>query len=138
MRKRLQWAHERLLDDESLRSDLTDDEAQVLLDWALARATKLVDETASVGNDDDARNLLRESLRPLAGAVRSINRLLGCRGERTEPLHHELKELFEQLTSHSLPPGFDQNCRALAADLPKLAKSERMRRILALAEAALT
>jgi hypothetical protein len=66
---------ERLLDDEALRADLTDDEYQPLQDWALerlhARASALADPSAPEAETELAQvvDCLREVLRGVNDAV---------------------------------------------------------------------
>lgn len=59
----------RILDDESLRGGLTDDEFQPLLDWALAAADRVAAATAGL-SDDTADARLDERLGQIRGKVR--------------------------------------------------------------------
>jgi hypothetical protein len=72
---RQERAASRLLDDERLRGDLTDDEFQPLLDWALAQAERLVDSTADDSDEvaehriDAGLSAVRETVAAAAAAV---------------------------------------------------------------------
>jgi hypothetical protein len=72
---RQERAASRLLEDERLRGDLTDDEFQPLLDWAMAAAERLVDSTASNADDlaeqriDTGLNVVRGRVAAAADAV---------------------------------------------------------------------
>lgn len=70
----LEQASERLMEDESLRTELMDDEAQVLLDWALAEIA--------------AAEQRGEPLAPAVARTRAIGRqvndLIGARGELSQ------------------------------------------------------
>jgi hypothetical protein len=69
---RQERAASRLLDDERLRGDLTDDEFQPLLNWAMAQAERLVDSTAH-DTDEVAERRIDAGL----GAVRDTVRAAG-------------------------------------------------------------
>lgn len=65
----------RLLEDERLRGDLSDDEFQPLLDWAMKEAEQLVDSTAGDSDDvaeqriDIGLSIVRERMTAVADAV---------------------------------------------------------------------
>ncbi|MFN8636846.1 MAG: hypothetical protein U0893_23610 [Chloroflexota bacterium] len=72
---RQERAASRILEDESLRGDLTDDEFQPLLDWALAAADRVAVATAGLSDEvadgrlDERLGQIRESVRLAAEAV---------------------------------------------------------------------
>jgi hypothetical protein len=72
---RQERAASRLLEDESLRGDLTDDEFQPLLDWAMATADQLVASTAGLSDGRAERRIdgglgaIREAVAAAADAV---------------------------------------------------------------------
>jgi hypothetical protein len=111
-------AAERLLEDERLRSDLTDDEARVLLDWALAELSaaeargeplsaavdrirtvaRQVNDLVGARADLDARAFagrLRELVgRPKSGPARLARRRSGARrSDPVDDLVHRLPSL---------------------------------------------
>jgi hypothetical protein len=65
---RQERAAERLLEDERLRGDLTDDEFQPLLDWALAASDALAAGTAGL-SDDRAAETIEAGLVRIRGIV---------------------------------------------------------------------
>jgi hypothetical protein len=71
---------ERLLEDEALRSALTDDEFQPLLDWALARVHSLanaIEDPAASEAEAQMENLTGG----LAAVLRTVNDAVGARFE---------------------------------------------------------
>jgi hypothetical protein len=66
---RQERAASRILDDEGLRGDLTDDEFQPLLDWALAQTDRAAAATASL--EDEAADAFTEAA---VSAVREVLR----------------------------------------------------------------
>src|SRR6476620_6322454 len=71
----------RLLDDERLRGDLTDDEFQPLLDWALAAADRLVASTAAL-SDDQAEQRIEAGLGALKEAVSAAGDVIAAYAEQ--------------------------------------------------------
>lgn len=75
---RQERAAERLLEDESLRGDLADEEYQPLLDWALATSDQVVARTATPSDAeadvvvDAALGQLREVVRSAARAITAM------------------------------------------------------------------
>ncbi len=65
---RQEWAAERLLEDERLRGELTDDEFQPLLDWALATVDRVAAETAGQ-TEEVARRRLEAALDRIRDAI---------------------------------------------------------------------
>jgi len=71
-RSRMRRTAAMLVDDSSLRDDLTDDQARQLLDWAMARLTH---EAIAVDdlNDEDAGRALETTTATLRQVMRSVN-----------------------------------------------------------------
>jgi phosphatidylserine/phosphatidylglycerophosphate/cardiolipin synthase-like enzyme len=83
----LERATERLLEDERLRSDLTDDEAQVLLDWAIAEL-----------NEADKRGEpLDDALARIRATGREVNDLVGGRHDIDAPTFARRLRLLARL-----------------------------------------
>lgn len=70
---RQERAASRILDDESLRGDLADDEFQPLLDWALAETDRIAASTMNM-SDDEADARIEKGL----DAIRDIVRAAGA------------------------------------------------------------
>jgi hypothetical protein len=70
----------RLLDDERLRGDLTDDEFQPLLDWAMAQAERLVDSTAG-DSDEVAERRIDAGLSAVRDTVRAAGEVVSAYAE---------------------------------------------------------
>jgi hypothetical protein len=69
---------ERLLEDETLRADLTDEEFQPLLDWALDQLHVQAVALAA-GTDEDAESQMDEVVECLREIVRPVNDAVGVR-----------------------------------------------------------
>lgn len=74
---RLQRAIESLFEDERLRSNLTDAEAQVLLDWAQAQVEEAANATTRMADAAAAQASIDTVLRQVRAAIREINDLTG-------------------------------------------------------------
>jgi hypothetical protein len=77
---RQERAASRILDDERLRGDLTDDEFQPLLDWALAAADRLVASTARL-SDERAEQRIDGGLSAIREAVAAAGDAITAYGE---------------------------------------------------------
>ena len=86
--KLVQSAAERLMEDERLRSNLADDEAKLLIDWALAR---LAGRMAKASNEAVARQMVQTEMARLRPAMYKINDLL-VEGQ-TPPLSRAIQAL---------------------------------------------
>ena len=96
---RQEWAAERLLEDERLRGDLTDDEYQPLLDWALA----VVDRVAEAGVEE-SEAVATERLEATLDAIRDVVGALGSIvGERHELSESELNARLEEVQVALVP-----------------------------------
>ena len=124
----LERAAERLLEDEGLRRDLTDDEAQPLLDWALAQL-----QAAAA-----ARASLPDVLERTRATAHEVNNLLAVAGDGdTAALAGRLRELAGRprprsagLWERRQRPGDPLD--TLARRLPSLTGPDRVRAVLAL------
>ncbi len=73
----VEWAAERLLEDERLRSNLTDDEFQPLLDWALEALEAVAADPRRAAALDEAVGLLRQILMSANDAMACWSRGMG-------------------------------------------------------------
>lgn len=76
LRRRLRRATGRLMEDSSLRSHLTDDQAQQLMDWGLAQVEETAVRTADL-SDDEAAPRLEETVTAVRGVMQMVNRMVG-------------------------------------------------------------
>jgi hypothetical protein len=128
----LERAAERLYEDERLRRGLTDDEAKVLLDWAMSQ----LDAAAAVGQPLDV------VLQQVRAAARGVNDLLAVVGTQSPD---QLAGRLRTLAGLAEPPPRslwerlfrpEDLIERLARRLPDLAGPERVRAVLALLPAA--
>jgi len=89
----LQRAVESLLEDERLRSHLTDDEADVLLAWG-QKQVELAAQTVSAAGEEASQENLDAVLRRIRSAMREINDLTG---EKDSLSDKEMKQRLEAL-----------------------------------------
>jgi hypothetical protein len=110
-----------ILDDERLRGDLTDDEYQPLLDWALAASDQLV-ERAATADDDAAQAEIRERVARVKEAVQLAAEAIaahasGATSQRTSTLA-ALADLVGTSAFQAAVPGVKaKSVRAVAARL---------------------
>jgi hypothetical protein len=76
LKKLQQRAMEQLMEDESLRSDLTDNEAKVLLDWGAERL-KRTSTTVQAQDVGQMAEAVQGELKHLQGAMRAVAGLVG-------------------------------------------------------------
>jgi hypothetical protein len=97
--KVIQGAAERLMEDERLRTNLTDEEAKQLMDWALAwleaRVFKAPDEVT-------ARQTAQTEMTRLRPAISKINGLLG--GDKLPTLANAVQALGLPATKTATNP----------------------------------
>lgn len=74
MDRRAQWAEERILGDERLRGDLTDDQFEQILRWALPLARQAARATAAIEDFSEAESALDDGLRDLRREIREAVR----------------------------------------------------------------
>jgi len=105
LRRRYRLAAERLLEDESLRSNLTDEEARVLLDWGLAQVERVARETVEIAEEERAWAILEERLARIRSAMRRVNDLAGQKGPLSrDEIIHCLAEFAPGGTESGGPP----------------------------------
>ncbi len=75
-RRRLRRAAEMLVDDSSLRENLTDLQAKQLLDWGLRCAQEESIRTAALA-DDEALPLLEDAVAKVRRSMRLVSRIMG-------------------------------------------------------------
>ena len=119
----VQRCADQILGDEALRSDLTDDEFQPLLDWALER---LDERAASIADpaSPDAETEMARVVECLRGVLRPVNEAIGRRAELDEQgFADSLARIVEALEPPLYPAeGPANNAEAaVEAALPSLA-----------------
>lgn len=93
VRRRLRQAAEILVSDSSLRDNLTDAQAQQLLEWGTAHARETAERTARFA-DEDALPLIEAKVDQVRDVMRRVNRLIGS------SVGPELDNAFRQLGQH--------------------------------------
>jgi hypothetical protein len=89
IQKRIQRAAESILENEALTSDLDDEAAQELLDWGIACAEKIVNETADL-DDEAAEEAMYQPMRSLRKMLRAANKWAA------DPQAGDLKRITKQ------------------------------------------
>ncbi len=77
IKKLAQRAAERLLEDERLRSNLTDEQAKTLLNWGLAQLSDQVSHLVLVSTQEEAKTTVDNLAGRLRQTMRGINDLVG-------------------------------------------------------------
>lgn len=98
-RRRLRRAAGQLMEDSSLRSYLTDEQAQQLLEWGLAHVEQAATRTANLP-DDDAMPVLEEKVAAVRSVMQLVNRLVGTAGETAgedEVVNDQMTRLLKNL-----------------------------------------
>lgn len=75
IRRRLRRTAEVLVDDAGLRSNLTDAQAELLLDWGVAQVRETAQQTAPL-SDEDAYPVLEAKVASVRQIMRLVNRLM--------------------------------------------------------------
>jgi hypothetical protein len=83
LRRRLRRAAGQLAEDSSLRSFLTDEQAQQLLEWGMAHVRQEANRTANLP-DEDAAPLLEERVTAVRSVMQLVNRLMGSLAEAAD------------------------------------------------------
>lgn len=131
--KRRQQAEESLLDDERLRSNLTDDEFQPLLDWAIKQADAAADATGSIKNEEQAAEVIAQQMAAIRSFLRSLNNLFG--GSSFLPaaeLSTQLVQVQQQLYGSHVPANSSFLQRILAAAGINAPKADVIKRFAAI------
>lgn len=99
LRRRLRRTAGQLMEDSSLRSQLTDDKAQQLLDWGLEQVKQKGQETADLP-DEEAKAILEERVTAVRAVMQTVNQLMGpLKTADDEPLteNHILNDITTRL-----------------------------------------
>jgi hypothetical protein len=135
VRRRHQMAAERLLENSSLRDALTDEQAQQLLDWALAQVRQTAVRTANLP-DNDAEPVLDETTTAVSQVMKQINRLVDGAGAIDE---REFEDRCRQLATavqqiKQTPPLAEklEACRPLVARSDPQARAALFAHLIAL------
>lgn len=98
-RRRLRRAAGQLMEDSTLRSYPTDEQAQQLLDWGFAQAEQVAARTANLP-DDDAMPILEEKVAAVRSVMQLVNRIVGALSEphrEAEDVGDQMKRLLKNL-----------------------------------------
>lgn len=128
IRRLEQKAAERLLEDERLRSNLTDEQAKTLLDWGLAQLSLKVSKLgpAALQSEDLAKAAVEDATQRIQKTMTAINDLVGERRDIT------VKELTFRLRQLVAPARLDQEIRRLARASGNLSDDEFLVQLTAL------
>jgi hypothetical protein len=72
LEKRIRMAAESILENESLREGLEDEGASALLDWGIARAKQIANDTANLEDETEAEETSYPRMRALRQMLRAI------------------------------------------------------------------
>ena len=129
IKERIEKAAQSILENEKLTADLDDDAAQVLLDWGIASAKRIVQGTLGL-DDMEAEDAMYQPMRANRRLMRGVNKLVS----RFEILKKEGQfEALEKIISQAgviygddyVPPTPDQQSTFLSetveliADIPQ-------------------
>jgi hypothetical protein len=104
-RRRLRRSAEVLTEDSSLRSNLTDEQAQQLLDWGMARVRESVTATISL-SDTEAYPILERRVAVVRRIMRLLSRLMTSPSSRSQSDTNEyLSRLLDGLQQLAGRPG---------------------------------
>jgi len=123
-----QKAAERLLEDERLRSNLTDDQAKTLLDWGLAQLSLRISSLGPVAlqSEDLARAAVDDAAQKVQRTMTGINDLVGERRNLTA------KEMTSRLRQLVAPARLDNQIRRLVRTSTSLSDDEFLVQLTAL------
>jgi hypothetical protein len=111
LEQRVRRAAESILENESLTAGLDDTTAKELLDWGIACAEAIAQETAGL-NDDEAEAVISPRLRATRGLMRRVRQWVVNRQEMEAEAGAELlSEVIEQaaiIYQDFVPPDDDQ------------------------------
>ena len=97
LQERTDRVAESILDNERLTADLDDPTAKELLDWGLATARQIVQDTADIDDDDQAQEAMYPRLRAVRRIMRAVNIWLANEREGDmERSTQALDRIFEQ------------------------------------------
>jgi hypothetical protein len=123
-------AIERLVEDERLRGDLTDDGYQPLQDWAIARLQRIAHEAAHHPDPQAAMDGFAEQMRAFVRAAvgAAENGALGDLPEQVKPrvvLKNDVPAVVDALKKITFTNDADANARAIADALTTTSKEIR-------------
>ncbi len=126
--KRLQKAVESLLEDERLRSNLTDAEAKILLSWGEAQLTEAAKTPPRAASDVAAPDAISACLQQVRAALREINDLAG---EKDRLSYTQMQQRLTALLSSQgkLSPTLSGRVDELAVQRGRLSNKEFVTRI---------
>ena len=109
---RMDRSAERILGNESLTAYLDDDAADVLIDWGLTCAQKIIQRTAGM-DDAGAEEVMYQPMRATRRLMRAINRWIAdsddlSADEQSELLHKIIDQAVVIYGQAYSPPGQDQ------------------------------
>lgn len=97
MRRRLRRAAGQLVEDSSLRDHLTDEQAQLLIDWGLKLVEQTAERTASLP-DEDAAPVLEEKVTAVRTIMQLVNRMMApLAGDSSSPAEDKIDEQMTRL-----------------------------------------
>ena len=120
---RAQRIAEQLLENESLTDNLDDSEATHLLDWGLAVARRLCDQTVEM-DETQAEEYLYQPLKNLRRTMRRINRLSGAPSAQSpEMIVANLQAIFDAASAvpgltAQMPEGVESVARLVQTSPP--------------------
>jgi len=130
--------HDLLLEDESLISNLADDEAKVFIQWALKQADAWVSASFAMQGNPDVRRFLHDKVGRLRSIMEGINSFVGER-QRLEAAEAESRLTRIFLTDEERQGQGEiirAGCAALVAEMAGLSQMALVQRLLALADQA--
>lgn len=116
---RVRMAAESILDNESLRSGLNDEEsARSLLNWGVAWAETLARQTADIEDDEEADEVLYPRMRALRGLLTALKDLTAAESWPPDALEKTLETVREHAQTlygaeWNPPVDFEQNVRGI-------------------------
>ncbi|MEW6406151.1 MAG: hypothetical protein AB1649_30570, partial [Chloroflexota bacterium] len=129
IKERIDKAAESILENEDLTADLDDAAAQALLDWGIACAKRIAQNTLGL-DDMEAEEAMYQPMRATRRLMRAVNNwasrheILGDRG-RAEELEKIIEQAGAIYGGEYAPPASDQQSAFLAqssesiADIPQ-------------------
>jgi hypothetical protein len=136
-RRRLRRTAEVLAEDSSLRNNLTDDQAQRLLAWGMARVRESALATTSL-SDAEAYPILEKRVAVVRRIMRMVSRLMTSPHSMSQnDMSDYLSQLLDglqQLTGRSSGPAHLSQVAILGGSPPQLDKDSRFQLLMELVE----
>ncbi|MBI2939147.1 MAG: hypothetical protein HYY04_01810 [Chloroflexi bacterium] len=129
LQRRRERAADAILGDERLRAHLADDEAQPLLDWAVAWADAHARATAAIAADDRAAQAIALGLDRLRAQLQMLDLVIGCRQDDDAGT---LVMLLADLAASLPSPALAEQTEHLAAAARRMSGPELARDIVVL------